>query len=93
MALSINRPPSSLVLPPFFLSFAIHFLTDASPVCDPLCVSRRRFEREREREREGGREREENLYRSYATDPHAIIGFLRRIDIALCLLISILTSL
>ena len=59
--------------------------------------NRREMEREGERERgrgEGGeREREENFYRSYATDPHAIIGFLRRIDIALCLLISILTSL
>lgn len=36
---------------------------------------------------------ERTTYRSNETDPHTIIGFLRRIDIALCLLISILTSL
>ena len=66
MALSIARPrPLSFVLPPFFLSFAIHFLTGASPrraapMRDPLCVSRRRFSREN------------GLYGSNATDPHTL---------------------
>ena len=49
MALSIARPrPLSFVLPPFFLSFAIHFLTGASPRrCATLYASHGDIFRER----------------------------------------------